>query len=194
MKELNKELRIYSNDMSKLTFGQIRRGFYNFSDDERIDSIAVYYDKENDRLVINEKSEVRLYTFCEKGLRNSIESLLIKIPKFKLPSNSEIAQVILEVLKERAIKNKTFALCPSSGFINIGDRIFKTSSIGMVKKLNRTSKAYIIVFTKPYQINEDFISFIDFENAKPVVGIEFSTYTERDIEFDRIKKMLQKSA
>lgn len=194
MKELNKELRIYSSDMSELTFGQIRRGFCNFSDNETIDSIAVYYDKKNDRLVINEKSEERLYNFCEKGLRNSIESLLIKIPKFKLPSNSEIAQVILEVLKERAIKNKTFALCPSSGFINIGDRIFKTSSIRMVKKLNHASKAYILVFTKPYQINEDFISFIDFENAKPVVGIEFSTYTERDIEFDRIKKMLQKSA
>lgn len=174
MKLLNSELRIYSADISEITFGQIK-AFRSFSDDQPLGDILAFHDGEEDKFIIPANHIERLYEFCEKGLSKSIEELEIKLPRFG--ANRDVVRLIIDVLKIREAKKKAeIVRSPDSKFINIGDDIFQISKLVAVKKCCEKECFGIDIFVT---------------NKKASVRRLFNSEIERDKEFLKVQGILE---
>lgn len=177
MKLLNSELRIYSADISELTFGQIK-ALRNFSDDQPLGDILALHDGKEDNFIIPANHVERLYEFCKKGLSKPIEELEIKLPRFG--ENRDVVRLLIDVLKARGVKKKTeIVRSPDSKFINIGDDIFQISKLVAVKKCYEGEKAGIDIFVT---------------NKRASIRRLFSSTVERDEEFMKVQRILEISA
>lgn len=179
MQLLNRELQIYSGSVSELTFGFVR-SLVNFSDDKLLNDVSVWYDKENDKFVINETYVNELYEFCEKGLQRPLELLKRKLPE--LQGREEIALLIIQVLehrKKRSMENSRTESNPNSKFVSIGGDIFQISKIVSVKTKDEAEKSFIEVYIT---------------NKRASIKKQFSSRCHRDAEFAKVKSILEMSA
>lgn len=178
MQVINPALKIYSANMSELTFGQVRK-FINFSDEEPINSIAAAYDPESDKFIINENSVSEIYRFCETGLRKSAAEIKAKLPFFK--TRVELVYIILAALTEREARDIQFSeeqSTPNCRFVSVDGDIFQVSKIVSVKRRDEAGRYYI----------EFYIT-----NKGASVKKCFPSKEKRNREFLRIQTILERA-
>lgn len=180
MKLLNADLRIYSSDMTDLTFGQIR-SIQNFRDDEPISQVSAFYDEEKDYFIINSNCVEEIYQFCEAGLSQSAEVLQRKLSR--LHCRIELMNLIIHVriIREEKEQEKQQAqvINPNTKFVSVGEDVFQISKIVSTKKRDESGRFYIEVFVT---------------NKRASIKKEFRSKTERDLEFTRVQRVLVSAA
>lgn len=185
MQELDQELRIYSANVSELTFGQIK-GLRNFKDEEPLDSIAAFYDEEENRLILNSNTAEFNYVFCKAGLSQSAATLQRSLTAFRA-GRRELIRLLIQIRIDREKKEQkqdqpvpeSTLVNPDSKFVNVGGDIFQISKIISVKKIDTGDKSMIEIFIT---------------NRRASVRKEFFSKRERDLEFSRVCKVLELAA
>lgn len=179
MELLNHEFQIYSANISELTFGAIRRGFKNFTDNESVGCVSAWYEHTTDKLILNKDYVIRnkgLYEFCEKCFMQPLEEL--RTLNITGIGRKEIVEMIANIRikrEQKAISEREATSNLGAKFIGIGDDVFQISKIVSVKCRDENLKFFVEVYVT---------------NKQASIKKIFPSKVLRDQEFLKVKKAL----
>ena len=185
MQVINESLGIYRIAPGELTMKQIRENFTNWADDFKLDELILFYDQETDRVMLGSGAAEEQVKICLKALSDISDGTLAKLNQlsrdFQVPSNRDIAKILIQVVSVRLekVERKEHIAIPGTKFISIDGDIFQISKIVSVKSRDEAGRYFI----------EFYIT-----NKRASVKKAFSSRALRDSEFERIQKVLEMMA
>lgn len=184
MKVIDELLGIYSINPGELTMKQIRENFSNWADDFKLDELIMFYDQEEDQVLVGPGVRGEQIHLSRKVLSRIEPETLNDLNElrstFQIPSNRDVAGILYRVVTKRLEKKQRQTReqgpIPGTKFISIDGDIFQISKIVSVKSRDEAGRYYI----------EFYIT-----NKRASIKKMFATKTLRDSEFQRIQKVLE---
>lgn len=182
MEVIDNSLRIYRVSFDALTVKQVHEMCSGWNDQDRLGSLILFYEEDEDRLLIGPGITAQQVFFCMKALSSEPNEALKRLDRIQLQFQCVCNQMIIKILKKvitnrmQRGKENEMMTNPSPRFISTDGDIFQISKIVSVKRRDDGSHHYI----------EFYIT-----NKKSSIRKEYNSQLVRDSEFFRIQKILE---